>query len=241
MTYLLLYGLVGLIFGSFANVLINAFTTDATCVSCSKLTKNNILLPVLGRSKCSKHRSYLQYTIVEVLMGILFIGIGLRFGTAVAATPYLVFCFIALAVSAIDLKRKIVPNKIILPGIVVSSFLFLILSIITHYPQGLVGSILWGMVGTFSIFFIIHLISPKAMGFGDVRMSAFIGMFTGWLGLWYILIALASSFFLGTLVGIVLIAKGQSRKTAIPFAPMLAVGTLISIFFGSYIVHFLVK
>jgi len=89
----------------------------------------------------------------------------------------------------------------------------------------------------FVFFFVLHLVAPGGMGFGDVRLSAVLGLFLGWLGGMYVFGGLFLGFLLGAVIGSVLIAVGRrGRKQHIPFGPFLAAGTMIFVLFGEPIV-----
>ncbi len=83
--------------------------------------------------------------------------------------------------------------------------------------------------------FVPALIKEEWMGGGDVKLGAFMGLFLGG----YVLIAL----FLGSLIaataGIVLILLGKlKRKDSLPFGPFLALGAVVTLFFGPQICYF---
>ena len=100
------------------------------------------------------------------------------------------------------------------------------------------GRALLGAVGAFTFFFILHLVAPGGMGFGDVRLSAVLGLFLGWMGGMQVFGGLFLGFFLGAVIGMVLIAVGsRGRKQHIPFGPFLAAGTMIFVLFGDPITH----
>ena len=76
------------------------------------------------------------------------------------------------------------------------------------------------------------------MGFGDVRLSAVLGLFLGWLGWGYVLGGLFTGFLYGAVIGMVLIAVGgRGRRQHIPFGPFLAAGTMTFVLFGAQIIR----
>jgi leader peptidase (prepilin peptidase)/N-methyltransferase len=82
--------------------------------------------------------------------------------------------------------------------------------------------------------FVIHLISPRGMGFGDVRLSFVLGMALGWLSWGHVALGLFIGFLLGAVVGsLLLVLKIKSRKDPVPFGPFLAAGALVAIFAGT--------
>jgi leader peptidase (prepilin peptidase)/N-methyltransferase len=86
-------------------------------------------------------------------------------------------------------------------------------------------------------FFVLHLISPRSMGFGDVKLSFVLGMSLGWLGSGEALLGLFLGFVYGAVVGLVLIAtRRRARNQALPFGPFLAAGTLTAVLVGQAII-----
>src|SRR5205823_3917085 len=95
-----------------------------------------------------------------------------------------------------------------------------------------------GMAVAFAALFAIHFISPRGMAFGDVRLSALLGLFLGWLSLDHVFVGLFLGFLLGSIVSVALIAlKLRSRKDKIPFGPFLAAGTYLAILIGDPIIR----
>ena len=85
----------------------------------------------------------------------------------------------------------------------------------------------------FAIFFAMNFISPRALGFGDVRLAPVLGLALGWLGVRYVLLGFFAANLIGAVIGIALIAsKRMSRQQQIPYGVFLAVGTLLAIFAG---------
>ncbi|MBV8388135.1 MAG: prepilin peptidase, partial [Acidimicrobiia bacterium] len=80
------------------------------------------------------------------------------------------------------------------------------------------------------------LISPRGMGFGDVRLSFLLGLFLGWLDLRHVFLGVFVGFLLGSIVGLVLMAlRRRGRRDHIPFGPFLAAGAVIAVLFGTSI------
>lgn len=165
----------------------------------------------------------------------LFVGLGLRFGEDWVLPAYLVFTASLVALSAIDLRLHLLPNRIVYPMAAVSVALFGLAALIE--PDG--DAFLRGIVcaiGAFVAFFVLHLISPRGMGFGDVKLSFVLGLALGWLGVGETVLGLFLGFVYGAVIGLVLIAIGRrSRDQHIPFGPFLAAGTMTAIYFGAEI------
>jgi leader peptidase (prepilin peptidase)/N-methyltransferase len=103
----------------------------------------------------------------------------------------------------------------------------------------------WGALGrgaaagdiAFAIYFVLHMVSPRSMGFGDVKLSFALGLALGWLGWGELLLGLFLGFFYGAVIGIILmIVRRRDRKQAIPFGPFMAAGALTAILVGAPII-----
>jgi leader peptidase (prepilin peptidase)/N-methyltransferase len=148
-----------------------------------------------------------------------------------------VFFTSLVAVSTIDLDLHIIPNRIIYPTIFASIPLLAIAAALNDDFESLQNALIGG-AAAFSALFVIHLVSPAGMGFGDVRLSFVLGLFLGWLSLSHVLIGIFLGFLLGAFIGVALVAtRIRSRKDAIPFGPFLAGGAALAVFAGSPIIH----
>jgi leader peptidase (prepilin peptidase)/N-methyltransferase len=91
---------------------------------------------------------------------------------------------------------------------------------------------LLGGCAAFSLLFVVHVISPRGMGFGDV------GIALGWLGWQHVMFGIFAGFLYGAVIGLALMAlRLRTRKQHIPFGPFLAAGTLTVVLVGSPIIH----
>jgi leader peptidase (prepilin peptidase)/N-methyltransferase len=165
----------------------------------------------------------------------LFLAAGWRFRDA-AWTVMLVYCAlfaVLAALSAIDIERYRLPDLIVLPALVASIPVIAVVSIVEDVPE----SIRYALVGGgiyFGFLFVAHLISPRGMGFGDVKLAAVMGLYVGWLGtdvtqalalvLWAMLIGFAS----GSVFGFVVLLR-RRRNRPFPFGPFLALGTVAAV------------
>lgn len=131
----------------------------------------------------------------------------------------------------IDLKEKIIPNKLIVSGIIFWAVLSLIEIFIAHtsWQQVLFFSLIGaGVCG--GVLFVIALIVKSALGMGDVKMFFVIGLLYGLTNTYSIL--LFSILAMAVISIILLIAKKVTRKTAIPMAPFVAFGFLLNVLMG---------
>ncbi len=142
-----------------------------------------------------------------------------------------------VALSAIDLEHYILPNRILYPTDGAAIVLLAVASAATH-DWGAFGRALIAGSVAFAVFFVIHIVSPRGMGFGDVRLAFLLGLALGWLGWGEVAGGLFAGFVYGAVIGMVLIAvKVRGRKQQIPFGPFLATGTMTFVLFGSPLVH----
>jgi leader peptidase (prepilin peptidase)/N-methyltransferase len=93
----------------------------------------------------------------------------------------------------------------------------------------------------FGFLLLAHLVYPRGMGFGDVKLAAVMGLYVGWLGsstitaIGLVLWAMLLGFIGGAIVGTVMLAV-RRRSQPIPFGPFLALGTIIAVSASSSLV-----
>ena len=115
-----------------------------------------------------------------------------------------------------------------LPSIVISLVLVVAVSLIEDHPEW-IRYALAGAGFYFGFLLLVHLIYPRGMGFGDVKLAAVMGLYVGWLGTSYtaafglVLWAMLIGFVIGSIIGMVLLAI-RRRSKQIPFGPFLALG-----------------
>jgi leader peptidase (prepilin peptidase)/N-methyltransferase len=170
-----------------------------------------------------------RYPLVEALNALGYVAIVWFFGTTWSAAVYCILYSALLVVAGTDLSHKIIPNVITFPGMVLG-----LLSAATVLPIGLVEGLLGVLVGG-GILWVLAWASPyifgkEGLGGGDIKLLAMIGAFLGWKPA---LMTIMVGSFLGSLVGISLIAVNVIRREDyIPFGPFLVCGALVSLFFG---------
>jgi leader peptidase (prepilin peptidase)/N-methyltransferase len=163
-----------------------------------------------------------RYPAVELATALLVAGCFWRFGLSRDAAIGAFFCAVLVVLSAIDVDRRIVPNKIVLPAAAV----VLLAQTLVH------PSVEWFLAGLgASLFlFLAALAYPRGMGMGDVKLALLLGFAVGW--------TVPVALFLGMIAALVpsavLFARHGSaaRKMAIPFAPFLALGGVFALFWG---------
>ena len=144
------------------------------------------------------------------------------FGLSVEAFVDIAACAVLVAVTVTDLERRIVPNRIIVPALVVA---LVVQTARDPSVEWIVASLGAGL-----FFLVSALIYPAGLGMGDVKMAAFLG---AWLGAPVIVALFLGSIF-AVLPAIVILARhgSSARKMGIPFAPFLAAGGVVALFAG---------
>jgi leader peptidase (prepilin peptidase)/N-methyltransferase len=173
---------------------------------------------------------------VAIVCSVLFGALAARFEDSWALPAYLVLAAALVVLSVIDLELYILPNRIVYPLGFAMVALLTIAAIGDDDFDAIVRGLVAGVVA-FAIFFALHLISPRSMGFGDVKLAFVLGLSLGWLGWGYVLLGLFLGFFYGAVIGLVLIAtRVRAKSQALPFGPFLAAGALTAILVGNSII-----
>ena len=237
--------LLGLTLGSFINVCIHRLPKKESiiaprsyCQSCKTRIPIWDNIPVLSylllKGKCRQCTASISllYPVVEVSTALLLLTGFIQFGMSM---KFAIFCAIGptlLTVAIIDIKHKIIPDTITLPGIifgiVAGSYLF-------GLKESLLGLISGGGIFLLSSELYYQVRGRVGMGGGDIKFIAAVGAL---LGLKQVLLVIFLSAFIGSVVGLIgLIGKKLDAMSQIPFGPFLAVGTLIVYFSGENIIN----
>lgn len=212
--------ILGLVFGSFLNVLIWRLPKGMTilgrsvCPKCKKQIAWYDNIPLFSffllRGKCRNcHKAISrQYPLVEAITGIGFVLIGWNF-------PWLVLFCLLLAIFVIDLQHQIIPDELVFAGIIVA------------LPFCRSSDLLAGFIAA-SFLLLIHLITRgRGMGLGDVKLAVFGGMV---VGLELVFNWLVLSFLTGAVVGVILVlVKKAKLKSQIAFGPFLILALFLTV------------
>ena len=251
--YLVLF-VFGSVIGSFLNVCIYRIPRNQSvvwpasrCPFCKNAVKPYDNIPifsyfVLLRGKCRfcKKKISARYPLVEGLNAFFYLLVFWRFGPEWSSVVYGIFCSAMIVITFIDYDYQIIPDRITLPGIpiglIAGSFLLpdpFLRATALGYQASLIGA-----AAGFSFFYLVAFLSIKilkkeGMGGGDIKMMAMVGAFLGWKAV--ILTTFLGSLF-GAIIGVgLMIFMGKEKGSLIPFGPFLALGALISLFFGQEI------
>ena len=182
------------------------------------------------------HPSRTRRIVVTIVTGALFGAMGARFDDSWMLPAYLVLTAGLVALAAVDLETFLLPNRLVYP----LTFTFLALLALGSLLDDDLDALGRGLIVAaiaFGCFFVMNLIAPRAMGFGDVRLSFTLGLSLGVLGWGVAFVGFFFSFLFGAVIGIALMAFGlRGRKDPVPFGPFLVAGTLTAILVGDAIV-----
>ena len=243
--------ILGLAFGSFANVCIYRLPKSQSiiwpgsyCPECKKPIKWYDNIPIISyfilKGKCRNCKKPIspRYPLVEFLTGLLFYLAYWKFGFNFSLFIHLILILSLIIISGIDFQTFLIPDIIVIPGIILGILFSFI------YPKmfGMerINSFLYSLKGAacgaailFFLGFLGKIIAKKeAMGGGDIKLLAMIGSF---LGLKSVFITLLFASLIGTLITLILVLMGKKKiEDYIPFGPYLSVGAIVSIFWKSY-------
>ena len=163
-----------------------------------------------------------RYPAVELATAALVAACFVKFGFSSEAFLAAFFCVVLVALSAIDLEHRIVPNRIVVPAAVV---VLLAQTALNPSPEWLLGAL-----GASGFLFVAALAYPAGMGMGDVKLALLLGAMLGRL----VGVGLMVGMVAALVPSVFLLARHGSaaRKMGIPFAPFLAFGALVALFAG---------
>ncbi len=247
--WLLLSFAIGACFGSFLNVVadrlprsLSIVSPPSHCESCGRRLQAEDNIPIISylhlKGRCRYCGASIPRRIFWVELGTaaLFAFLFWKYGLSHQLPVMAVYGSIFIVLTVTDLEHGILPNKIVYPSIAVALAVataahFLHLSGLPDLKSAAIG----GAVGF--VFLLVPALISRGMGWGDVKLAAFIGLATGFP---LVLLALFLSIIAGGLVAAaLLLLKIKGRKDAIPFGPFLALGTLVTLLWGDNILGWL--
>jgi leader peptidase (prepilin peptidase)/N-methyltransferase len=230
----------GLALGSFLNVVAarvplrrSIVRPPSACMSCGHQIRALDNIPLIsyfvlrGRCRNCRSRIPLVYPAVELITALLLAGCVLAFGLTAQAAIAALFCAVLVAVSAIDLEHRIIPNRIVLPATVVV--------LVANTGRDLSPEWVLAALGASGFLLAAALAYPAGMGMGDVKLALLMGAALGKT----VSVALMAGLLAGMIPGLVLFARhgAKARKMGIPFGPFLALGSVVALFWGHDILH----
>jgi leader peptidase (prepilin peptidase) / N-methyltransferase len=232
---------VGLLVGSFLNVVIHRLPLGESivhprsrCTSCGAQIAGYDNVPVVswlllrGRCRHCGAKVSARYPLIEAFAGVAFAAVAAVGGTDASLWLELPFTAVLIAVAAIDLEHRIVPNKILLPAAIwaVAGWAAVDLGFL---PEALAAG-----AGAFAFLLLAALAYPAGMGMGDVKLAGVMGLYLGLA----VVPALLVAFLAGSAVGIAILVRegADARKKGVPFAPFLALGGFVGLLAGDELI-----
>jgi leader peptidase (prepilin peptidase)/N-methyltransferase len=200
----------------------------SACMSCYAEIRWYDNIPLLsyvllrGRCRSCQARIPFLYPAVELVTALLVAGCVFAFGLSFEALIAAFFCSVLVAVSAIDLEHRIIPNRIVLPATVVV--------LAANTMRDLTPEWTIAALGASGFLFAAALAYPAGMGMGDVKLALLMGAALGKT----VSVALLAGMLAAMIPSLVLFARhgAKARKMGIPFGPFLAIGSVIALFWG---------
>ena len=211
---------------------------DSTCPNCGHKIRFYENIPVISwlflRAKCSqcKNPISMRYPLVEAFTALVGFLVAQHYGVTITTFWVLLLSYALICLTLIDYDHMLLPDQITLPflwlGLLVN-----VNGLIVPLNEAVIGTVV-GYLSLYSVFWLFKLLTDKeGMGFGDFKLLALFGAWTGWQ-LLAILILMASV--VGAIVGIsLMVFKNHQREQAIPFGPYLAVAGWLTLLWGDNI------
>jgi leader peptidase (prepilin peptidase)/N-methyltransferase len=236
-----LAALLGALIGSFLNVVVHRVPAGESlvrpgshCPGCDAAIAPYDNVPVLSwlllRGRC-RHCGIAispRYLAVELLTAVAFAAVVAVRGYDEGLVLELPLVAALIALAAIDLDHRILPNVIVYPLAVYGIAATALVDsgeLVEHLAAG---------AGAFTFLLLAALAYPSGMGMGDVKLAGAMGTFLGLS----IVPALFAAFLAGTVVGLGIMARegAGARKKAVPFGVFLALGGLVGVLVGQELI-----
>jgi leader peptidase (prepilin peptidase)/N-methyltransferase len=226
--------------GSFLNVVAarvplrrSIVRPPSACMSCNEEIAWYDNVPLLsyfllrGRCRHCEARIPFLYPAVELVTALLLAGCVLAFGLTAKAAIAAFLCAVLVAVSAIDLEHRIIPNRIVLPATVVV--------LVANSARDLSPEWALAALAGSGFLFAAAVAYPAGMGMGDVKLALLMGAALGRT----VSVALMVGMLAALVPSVVLLARhgAKARKMGVPFGPFLAIGSVVALFWGHEILH----
>jgi len=238
-------GVLGLIFGSFANVCVHRFprgisvvTPGSRCPSCEHAIAWFDNIPLLsylllhGRCRYCQKKISIRYPLLELLMGLSWLGLAWHYGLTMELALALALVSMLWILTLIDLEKGLLPDILTLPGIVIGCMFGLWFG---HFIDSIIGAVAgYGFFWLVARLFLLAT-GREGMGYGDFKLLAMLGAFLGWQALPFVVFMASLT---GALIGgICLILSHRHVRTEIPFGPWLALAGVLWMLWGPEWIH----
>ena len=243
----IIVAILGLCVGSFLNVLIyrvpnemSIIKPNSHCPNCKKMLKWWHNIPVFSwlclGGRCAYCRAPIspRYIFVELLNMVLWLACALVFWklNIVLSIAMMVACSVLIVIALIDFEHKFIPDRFQI-ALLILGILCTIFDPVWGWASHVIGLFVGG--GVLLVFYGLGylLYKKEALGFGDVKLMAVCGLILGWQS---VLVALFFGAILGAIGCLLLRGISKQKEVEYAFAPYLAFGVILAMFFGGDII-----
>jgi leader peptidase (prepilin peptidase)/N-methyltransferase len=237
------FAVAGLIFGSFVTVLVHRLPRRESVVSgrslcphCGTMIRPRDNVPVVsylllrGRCRGCEASISIEYPLTEIATAGVFLLASLAVESVWVAAMVAPFLGVLLAAALIDSRHFIIPNHLVFPSLAVFGAAILALRLAGQPVNGrtaILGSLAYG-----GGLFVLHVIAPRGMGFGDVKFGFLVGMVMGALGWADVAVAVAAAVLSAGVAGVAMLLRGGTGKSKLPFGVFMALGGVVAVAFA---------
>jgi leader peptidase (prepilin peptidase)/N-methyltransferase len=241
----------GLVVGSFMTVVISRAPAKGSlvrprsrCPSCGTTIRNRDNVPVIswlllrGRCHACGARISAEYLLVELSTAALVVAAVARYESLWQGIMVAALLSMMPAIAIMDIRHRIIPNRLMYPTLV-GFPVFVLAGWLFGGPLDPARAAI-GLVAFGGGLLVVAMVS-RGMGMGDVKLAAVLGVAFGAIGLGSVGVAAASAIVFGGIGGLLALALGRGRKSAIPFGPYLAAGAVVAAFWGPQLAHWYLR
>lgn len=240
-----LCGLLGLLVGSFLNVVVarvpqgrSVVRPPSACPRCGTPIAPLDNVPVVswlllrGRGRCCGAPISVRYPLVEAGTAVAFAAVAAWLGPVWQLPAFCYLAAVSIALALIDIDTLRLPFAIVAPSYPIAAVLLGAASIASADAGSAVRALLGG-AALWLFYRVLHAVKPEGMGYGDVRLSGLLGLYLGWLGWAEVVTGGFLAFLVGGVAGIgLLLARRGGLKTEIPYGPYMIVGAWLGAVWG---------
>jgi len=219
----------------------NLVLPPSSCPQCNHAIRWYENIPLLSwvvlRGRCSQCQATIspRYPLVEAFTGLMFATTAWKWGVTADVLWVWALLGVLLALTFIDFDTHLLPDNLTLP-LIWLGLLANLFGVFVPLEEAVLGAVA-GYLSLWSVYHLFKLLTGKeGMGFGDFKLLAALGAWLGWKMLLPIVLVASLA---GAVFGIALVLlRGQARSKPIPFGPWLALGGVVSLFWGPTLLHF---
>lgn len=175
-----------------------------------------------------------QHPLVALATALVCAALAAATGTRPELGAWLLLAPVGVLLAVVDFRVQRLPDPLTLPLAAAALVLLGVAALLPEHAGDWLTALLGALVlgGTY---FVLFLISPDGMGFGDVKLALGLGAVLGWYGWGSVVLGTFAGFLFGGLYGLALVvARRAGRRTSIPFGPFLIAGAFVGLLIGAY-------